>query len=251
MGTPTTAPHWQEAESEQTWRSESVSLWSRDGLCHRFLANILANSVGQYCCMFIATRYVQSLLVFLCLLHGVEQNAVGSSLLTLLAQRKRKFRKEYAVDGCRCSEIVISFSNRVYWVICRDHWVFFLPLSYFYLLFCLNILEIGHRFSIFLWFYSFRFRKQMLGTFPPSSTLHRVEMALVLSFNDNNNGLNLCGTACCQAISVCTPSTSPMTAHLTTILVSGWDRFNRWSPKQCLHKFYKNSGFNNTLAILW
>lgn len=123
------------------------------------------------------------------------------------------------------------------------------PTSTFY--FVLISWKLAIALVFFLWFYSFRFRKQMLGTFPPSSTSHRVEMALVLSFNDNNNGLNLCGTACCQAISVCTPSTSPMTAHLTTILVSGWDRFNRWSPKQCLHKFYKNSGFNNTLAILW
>lgn len=119
--------NWQEAESDQAWRSEFESLWSWDGFCHWTLVHILANCVGLYCCIFIITRYIQILLVLLYSLQGVKENGIVS--VTSAAQRKIKFKKGYWVNWHWGPEIVIYLDSRGYWVVFRDHWVLSLSFS--------------------------------------------------------------------------------------------------------------------------
>lgn len=144
------------------------------------------------------------------------------------------------------------FGDRVYWVIFRDHWVLFLSLSLSYL-FLFFFVNLGNLDTTVIFFYDFvsDSESKCWVLSPSSSNLPGVKMALMLSFNGNDNGLIYVALHVAKPSQFVPLSTLLMMAHLTIILVSGWDWFNRWSPKQCLYQFYKNSAFKNTLAILW
>ena len=99
----------------------------------------------------------------------------------------------------------------------------------------------------------FLIQKQMLDTpsiLTPPSVLHGAEMALVLSFNGNDNGLiSVARHGARPSQFVPPPITDDGTSHQGTR--EGLGLIQQMESKQCLHQFYKDSAFKNTLAILW